>query len=96
MEHTAGAVLAVPRYRMRVQLQVTHVVEQAARTLSNDRAQLSNAQFELITSFALGRVIAVGSGSVGAIPLPSLGGVGVHDLGIVEQTGYLVVDGNVQ
>lgn len=41
MEHTAGAVLAVPRYRMRVQLQVTHVVEQAARELSNDRAQLA-------------------------------------------------------
>jgi hypothetical protein len=41
MEHTVGAVLAVPRYRMRVQLQVTHVVEQAARELSNDRAQLA-------------------------------------------------------
>jgi hypothetical protein len=41
MEHTAGAVLGVPRYRMRVQLQVTHVVEQAARALSNDRAQLA-------------------------------------------------------
>jgi len=41
MEHTAGAVLAVPRYRMRVQLQITHVVEQAARELSNDRAQLA-------------------------------------------------------
>jgi hypothetical protein len=40
MEHTVGAVLGVPRYRMRVQLQVTHVVEQAARALSNDRAQL--------------------------------------------------------
>src|SRR6185295_3978228 len=40
MEHTVGAVLAVPRYRMRVQLQVTHVVEQAARELANDRAQL--------------------------------------------------------
>jgi hypothetical protein len=46
MEHTAGAVLAVPRYRMRVQLQVTHVVEQAARELSNDRAQLA-AELEL-------------------------------------------------
>lgn len=41
MEHTAGAVLAVPRYRMRVQLQVTHVIEQAARELANDRAQLA-------------------------------------------------------
>ena len=41
MEHTAGAVLGVPRLRMRVQLQVTHVVEQAARTLSNSRAQLA-------------------------------------------------------
>ena len=41
MEHTAGAVLAVPRYRMRFQLQLTHVVEQAARELSNDRMQLA-------------------------------------------------------
>lgn len=57
---------------------------------------LSNAQFELITSFALGRVIAVGSGAIGAIPLPSFGGVAVHDLSIVEQTGYLVVNGDVQ
>jgi len=38
MEHTASAVLGVPRYRMRVQLQVTHVIEQAARELSNDHA----------------------------------------------------------
>lgn len=41
MEHTAGAVLALPRYRMRVQLQLTHVVEQAGRQLDNDRAQLA-------------------------------------------------------
>lgn len=39
MEHTAGAVLGVPAYRMRVQLQGTHVVEQ--RTLSNSRIQLA-------------------------------------------------------
>jgi hypothetical protein len=41
MEHTAGAVLGLPRYRMRVQLQLVHVVEQAARELRNDRAQLA-------------------------------------------------------
>ena len=41
MEHTAGAVLGVPRYRMRVQLQLVHVVEQAARELANDRVQLA-------------------------------------------------------
>jgi hypothetical protein len=57
---------------------------------------LSNAQFEVITSFALGRVIAVGSGSLGAIPLPSFGGVAVRDLAIAEQTGYVVVHGDVQ
>jgi len=39
IEHTVGATLGVPRYRVRVQLQVTHVVEQ--RELSNDRAQLA-------------------------------------------------------
>jgi hypothetical protein len=58
--------------------------------------QLSNAEFEQITSFALSRVIAVGSGAVGAIPLPSVGGVSVQNLTIGEQTGYLVVDGEVQ
>jgi hypothetical protein len=57
---------------------------------------LSNAQFEVLTSFALSRVIAFASGSIGAIPLPSIGGVAVRDLAIAEQTGYLIVDGNVQ
>ena len=41
MEHTAGGVMAVPQLRMRVQLQLTHVQEQAARDLSNSRIQLA-------------------------------------------------------
>jgi hypothetical protein len=41
MEHTAGAVLGLPDHRMRLQLQVVHVVEQAARELHNDRVQLA-------------------------------------------------------
>ena len=41
MEHTAGAILGVPRWRMRFQLQLVHVVEQAGRDLRNDRAQLA-------------------------------------------------------
>ena len=41
MEHTVGAVMSVPSYRMRVQLQLVHVVEQADRDLSNDRVQLA-------------------------------------------------------
>ena len=41
MEHTAGAFAGVPRLRMRVQLQFTHVIEQAERDLSNSRAQLA-------------------------------------------------------
>jgi hypothetical protein len=41
MEHTLGATLGVPSYRMRFQLQLTHVAEQAARDLSNDRVQLA-------------------------------------------------------
>jgi hypothetical protein len=41
MEHTLGAVLGVPSYRMRFQLQLTHVVEQAARALTNDRVQVA-------------------------------------------------------
>ena len=58
--------------------------------------QLSNAQFEAITSFALARIVAVGSGSLGAIPLPSAGGVAVKNVSIEEQTGYVVLDGEVQ
>lgn len=57
---------------------------------------LSNAQFEAITSFALARVIAFGSGAVGAVPLPAFGGVALHDVGIAPQTGYLVVNGEVR
>ncbi len=58
--------------------------------------ELSNEQFQAILSFALSRVIAVGSGSVGAIPLPSVGGVSVTNLTIGEQTGYVLVQGAVQ
>ena len=39
MEHTAGATLGVPRYRMRVQVQLTYVDDQ--RALSNSRAQVA-------------------------------------------------------
>jgi hypothetical protein len=58
--------------------------------------QLSNAQFEAITSFALARVISVGSAAIGTIPLPAVGGVAVQQLSINSQTGYLVVAGEVQ
>jgi hypothetical protein len=58
--------------------------------------QLSTSQFETIASFALSRIIAVGSGSLGAIPLPSVDGISLTNLGIAEQTGYVVVDGEVQ
>jgi len=58
--------------------------------------ELSNSQFEAISSFALQRIIAVGSGSVGAIPLPTLEGVAVKNLTVNEQQGYVVVDGSVQ
>jgi hypothetical protein len=58
--------------------------------------QLSNAQFEAIASFALARVVAVGSGAVGAIPLPQFGGVGVTQLSIDSKHGYLVVNGEIQ
>lgn len=41
IEHTIGAVLGMPALHMRIQLQVVHVVEQAAHDLANDRAQLA-------------------------------------------------------
>lgn len=58
--------------------------------------QLSNAELEAIVSFALSRIVAVGSGSVGAIPLPAIGGVAVTTLSAESQHGYLVVNGEVQ
>lgn len=58
--------------------------------------QLSNAQFEAIASFAVSRVISVGSASLSSIALPTFGGVGVTDIKINPQTGYLVVAGEVQ
>jgi hypothetical protein len=58
--------------------------------------QLSNAQFEAVTSFALSRIVAFGSGAVGAIPMPSVGGVAMENVSIAEQTGYLVVDGEIK
>lgn len=58
--------------------------------------ELSTADFEAITSFALARVVAVGSGLVGTIPLPSIGGVAVRDVGIAARSGYLVVEGDIQ
>ena len=58
--------------------------------------ELSNAQFETISSFALGRIIAVGSGSIGAIPLPAFGGVSVTSLSVDEQFGYVIVNGEIQ
>jgi hypothetical protein len=41
MEHTLGGSLAFPALHLRLQLQAVHVMEQAARTLSNDRVQLA-------------------------------------------------------
>jgi hypothetical protein len=41
MEHTVVGVVAVPSLRMRLQMQLTHVMEQAARELSNSRVQLA-------------------------------------------------------
>lgn len=41
MEHTLGLAIGVPSLRMRVQLQATHVMEQAERELSNTRVQLA-------------------------------------------------------
>jgi hypothetical protein len=58
--------------------------------------QLSNAQFEAIASFALTRIVSIGAGTLGAIPLPSIGGVGFANVAIDQQHGYLIVDGEVQ
>ncbi len=58
--------------------------------------QLSNAQFEAVSSFALSRIIAFGSGALGAVPLPAFGGVAVQNVGVTEEHGYLVVGGDIQ
>jgi hypothetical protein len=57
---------------------------------------LSKAQFEAISTFALSRVASFGSEAVGTIPLPSVGGVSVKDVQVLQQAGYVVVDGKIQ
>lgn len=57
---------------------------------------LSKAQFEAISTFALSRVAVFGSGAIGAIPLPSIGGVSMKDVQVLQQTGYVIVDGAIQ
>jgi hypothetical protein len=57
---------------------------------------LSQPDFEKVVSFALSRAVSFGSGAVGAIPLPSAGGVGVTNLAVKTTSGYLLVDGAVQ
>lgn len=57
---------------------------------------LSTSDFEAITSFALSRVVSLGSGAVGAIPMPSVGGVTMKNVRVSEQTGYVVVGGEIQ
>ena len=57
---------------------------------------LSNAQFEAIASFALSRAVAFASGAVGAVPLPAVGGVALANVSISEQTGFLVIDGELR
>lgn len=57
---------------------------------------LSSSQFEAITTFALARIVAFGSGAVGAIPLPSVGGVSMQNVKVLQQTGYVIVDGEIQ
>jgi len=58
--------------------------------------QLSNAEFEAVSSFALSRIVAFGSGAVGAIPLPAFGGVAVNSVDVVDVDGYLIVGGEIQ
>ncbi|MBA3464715.1 MAG: hypothetical protein H0T46_32580 [Deltaproteobacteria bacterium] len=58
--------------------------------------QLSNAQFEAVSSFGLSRIVAFGSGALGTIPLPSFGGVAFKNVKITQQTGHLVVAGQVE
>ncbi|MDX2090114.1 MAG: Ig-like domain-containing protein [Kofleriaceae bacterium] len=64
--------------------------------LTEGANQLSNAQFEAVTSFGLSRIMAFGSGAVGAVPLPAFGGVSVQEVTIEDQDGYLVIGGEIE
>ncbi|HEY4059734.1 MAG TPA: hypothetical protein VGM39_24135, partial [Kofleriaceae bacterium] len=57
--------------------------------------QLSNSQFEAVASFGLSRVVAFGSGALGAVPLPAFGGVSVSDVAVSPADGYLIVGGDI-
>jgi hypothetical protein len=57
---------------------------------------LSSEQFEALTTFAASRIVAFGSDAIGVIPLPSVGGVSMQNVQVQQQTGYLIVDGEIQ
>lgn len=58
--------------------------------------QLSNAQFEAVSSFGISRIVAFGTNALGAIPLPAFGGVAFKNVKVKQQTGYVVVGGSVE
>jgi hypothetical protein len=57
---------------------------------------LSRAQLEAISAFALARIAVFGSGVIGAVPLPSVGGVAVGSVQFQQQAGYAIIDGELQ
>ncbi len=58
--------------------------------------ELDNSTLQTIASFALTRLVAYASGALGAVPLPSVGGVSLQNVSVMSDQGYLMVTGAVQ
>lgn len=105
-----GAIAARVAIHARIELEVVTDADGALRldigapvtyvdVLDEDGAAagaLSRAQLEAIDAFAQARVAALGSGVMGAVPLPSVGGVAVRSVQVLQQSGYVIIDGELQ
>jgi hypothetical protein len=58
--------------------------------------ELDNGSLQTIASFALTRLVSYASGALGAVPLPSVGGVSLQNVSVMSDAGYLMVHGDVQ
>ena len=105
-----GAIAAQVAIHARVELRVVTDADGALRldigapvtyvdVLDEDvegAGELSRAQLEAIGAFALARIAAFGSGIIGAVPLPSVGGAAVRSVQVLQQAGYVIIDGEFQ
>jgi hypothetical protein len=55
--------------------------------------ELSGTNFQIVAQFALSRLVSYASSALGAVALPSIGGVSLQNLTVAADSGYLMVEG---